>query len=291
MTQTATDTELPSTIQDTVKATALKATYSAMKTRPALMIVTKDIPQGSDRVSIPIWPTLSTFAVTEGSGQLNSGAAATVTFTAPEVVVDNWRGVPVEFTMRGLKQSKVALLKGFATESGKALGQYIDNTVLGLHSSLTTYSDLGTSTAPANDALLRSVKANLDGADIPEESRHWIIHTVANLQLLGDPRFSEAINTGFSKGMQVDAGRTKVAALYGHPVIVTTQVNEASSAKVNMLVHQEAIGLAIQKNFMVHGDTGVAVFRLTEIRIAEVLFGTAVVRAPFGSIFSTQTTV
>jgi hypothetical protein len=289
--ETGTDSELTATIQDTVRATALKAVYDTMKLKPAVMVVSKDIPDGSDRVSIPIWPSLTTYAVTEATGQINSGAAAAVTFSAPEVVVDNWRGVPAEFTMRGLKQSKVDLLKGFATESGRALGEYIDTTVCALESSLTTYSDPGSSATPLSDALLRSVLGSLDNAKIPEENRYWVISTVGNLQLLGDPRFSEAQNTGFSKGLQVNQGRTKVTHLYGVPVIVTTQVAETSSAKRNMLIHQECIGLAIQKNFMVHSDTGIGSFKLTEIRIAEVLFGTDVVRATHGVSFGSSVTV
>ena len=289
--ETATDSELTPTIQDTVRSTALKALYAKSKAMQAVMNVTKDIPDGSDRVSIPIWPSLTTFAVTEGDGSLNSGAAAAITFSAPEVVVNNWRGVPAEFTKRGIKQSKVALMQGFATESGRALAEYIDLTVFALESSLTTYTDAGSSATALNDSLLRSMKGSLDDADVDEDGRHWVIHTVGNNQLLGDPRFSEAQNTGFSRGLQVDQGRTKITHLFGHPVVVSTQVAEVASAKQNMLIHKEAIGLAIQKNFMVHTGTGVANFKLTDIAIAEVLFGTAVVRSPVGVVGSSSITL
>jgi hypothetical protein len=289
--ETGTDVELTVTMQDTVRATALKALYAKSNAMKAVMNVTKDIPDGSDRVSIPIWPSLTTFAITEETGQINSGQGAAITFTAPEVTVNNWRGVPAEFTMRGLKQSKVELLKGFATESGRALAAYIDTTVFALQSSLTSYTDAGSSATPLNDALLRSMKANLDNADVGEENRSWVIHTVGNLQLLGDPRFSEAQNTGFSKGLQVDQGRTKVTFLYGHPVVVSTTVAEASSAKKNLLIHEECIGLAVQKNFKIHESSGLPNFKLTEIRVAEVLFGTAVVRATHGVVGSSSTTV
>ncbi len=272
-----TTTQLSGVIGDFVRLRALKALYARAVTVKRLLNVSADVKKRFDRVSIPIMPSLSTNAVGTGGSVTNQQ----VSLSAQEVVVDDWREITVDIDDQANIQSGVANLEeAFADEFGRRMGQYVDLTVLAEHSNITTNTAVGDSANPdpLNDAMLRKAKLTLDRLDVDEDMRTFFLHWDAHNQLLALPRFTEAQETGFARGVQVSDGMVKGA--YGIPVIPSSQVAESTS-KRNLLVQRDCLGVAIQKNFKV--ERLARVQKSTPIS-GDILWGVDVVRNNHGVV-------
>jgi len=124
----------------------------------------------------------------------------------------------------------------------------------------------------------------LDKAKVPKTDRMWFICPDAEQDLLAQARFTEAQNTGFARGLQVEKGR--ISSLYGDPVYVTNQIasvagSVAGTVRKNMLVHKQALGIATQRNFKI---VPLAKVQLSEAITGHILYGVKVVRSNHGVV-------
>jgi hypothetical protein len=269
--------QLTAAIPDIVRETALQARYAKAKIMKKVLTTDADVAKKGDRVSLPLMPSLSVNDV----GSSGSVTRQQLSVTAPEVVVDKWKECTVDIADIAAKQSAIAVLKEFSGAMGAALGAQQDSDLGALYSTLTGNSAVGSSTSPTpmDDSMLRLARQFVDDKDIPEEDRVWVLSPSAHNDLLALARFTEAQNTGFSRGVQIEGGR--VSRLYGDEVVVTTKVATTGSARANLYIHKEALGMATQKNFAI---TPLAKVQLSEAVTGSVLYGVKVVRSDHGVV-------
>ena len=269
--------QLTATVPDIIRETALKARYAVAKIMKKVLTVDADVAKKGDRVSLPLMPSLSVNDV--GSG--GSVTRQQLSITAPEVVVDKHKEATVDVEDIAVRQSAVAILKEFSGAMGTALGAQQDSDLGALYSTLTGQTAVGSATTPEpmNDDMIRLARQYMDDDDIPENDRVWVLSPSAHNDLLALARFTEAQNTGFSRGVQIEGGR--ISKLYGDDVVVTTKVATTGSARANMYIHKEALGMATQKNFTI---THLAKVQLSEAVTGSVLYGVKVVRSDHGVV-------
>lgn len=269
--------QLAGSIPDVVRAVALKARYAKAIIQKQVMSVDADLARKGDRVSLSVMPTLSVNNVGTG-GSVTRQQLST---TAVEVVVDKWKECTVDVDDQAIRQTALAIIKEFSAGMGEALAQQQDLDLGALYSSLTGLTAVGDSTNPTtlDDDMIRLARTRMDNADIPEDGRFWILSRAGHNDLLGLARFTEAQNTGFARGVQIENGR--ISKLYGDPVYVTTQVATTGSAKANMYLHKEGLGVGTQRNFKI---TPLAKVQLSEAISADLLYGVKVVRSNHGVV-------
>lgn len=269
--------QLTATVPDIVRETALKARYAAAKIMKKVLTVDADVAKKGDRVSLPLMPSLSVNNV--GSG--GSVTRQQLSITAPEVVVDKHKEATIDVEDIAVRQSAISILKEFSGAMGAALGAQQDSDLGALYATLTGQGAVGDATTPTpmDDDMIRLARQFMDDDDIPESDRCWVLSPSAHNDLLALARFTEAQNTGFSKGVQIEGGR--VSKLYGDDVIVTTKVATTGSARANLYIHKEALGMATQKNFTI---THLAKVQLSEAITGSVLYGVKVVRSDHGVV-------
>ena len=225
----------------------LKARYAASKVwKNALNGIEGDdfikgqIKVQGDRVTFQIFPTLN---VTDISTTDGSYTSQEITLTSATITINKWKSVAIDVVDIVDSQSVVSMDEQFADASGKALSQKQDDDVLALVASLTTNTTDDAN--PFSDAKVLLAQRQLDDLEIPKDDRHWVLSPIAHADLLLNPRFTEAANTGFAKGVQVGDGR--ITGLYGTPVDVSTRVTTTSGKRDNVLFHREAFGIAMQR--------------------------------------------
>ena len=271
-------TELASTAPDIVRATVLMARYARAKVAQKVLNATADVKGPGDRVSITVMPAFTVQSVTNASGAVATKESSTV--TSVEVIVNLWKYVRWDVVDLSQLQSAIDPYRAWLEGAGGALGEDQDANLLGEQSNLTSYTDPGGS-VPLDDKIIRKGRLLLDRANIPEEDRFFVLHPDGESDLLALPRFTEAQNTGFGRGVQVSNGH--ISGLYGHPVVVTSLVKETSSLKRNVLLHKEALAIATQKNFTI---VPLAKIQLSKDTVAHILYGVKTVRASHGVVLS-----
>lgn len=228
---------------------ALKARYAAAKVwKHCLNGVEGDdfikgkISQAGDRVTFQIFPKLATSDISTTDGSFTNTEVVVVPVT---ITINKWKNVSADLVDIVDAQSVVQWETEFSDGFGKAISEKQDDDVLALVASLTTNAILDN--GPFSDSKVLLAQRYLDDLEVPKDERTWVLAPVAHADLLVIPKFTEAANTGFSKGVQVADGR--VAALYGTPVEVSTRVTTTGSARDNVLFHKEAFGVVMQKDF------------------------------------------
>lgn len=268
---------LPSGLrQDVVDKQMLVALYAEPTLINRVLNKTADVKRG-ERVSIGIIPTLTVASVSQSDGTYSPAA---VTPTATEVIVDQHGVVVYKVLDFSLLTSVIDLEEQIGNEFGRALAEAIDAHVYDQDSSIT--QSVGSSTSPAamSDALARAAIRTLDKLNVPRRDRTFALSVDAESDLLGDARFTEAQNTGFARGLQIDGGR--IAKLYGVEVITSTNVNEDDVANTNLLLQKNAIGVVIPQKIRMHEGDGLSADSLLKIIAGDAVYGADVVRANHG---------
>lgn len=232
-----------------LRTKALQARYAASKVwKHCLNGVEGDpfikgkISQAGDRVVFQIFPKLATTDISTTDGSFTN---TQIVVTPVTITINKWKNVSADLVDIVEAQSVVQWETQFADGFGNAISEKQDDDVLALVASLTTNTvgDAG----PFSDAKVLLAQRTLDDLEVPHDNRTWVLSPVAHADLLIVPKFTEAANTGFSKGVAVDDGR--VASLYGTPVEVSSRVTTTGGLRDNVLFHEEAFGVVMQKDF------------------------------------------
>lgn len=233
-----------------LRAKALKARYADSKVWKHCLngvegdeLVKGKIKQVGDRVTLQIFPALTTSDISTTDGSFTNTEIVVV---PKSIIVNKWKNVSADLVDITDAQSVVQWETEFAEGFGKAISQKQDDDILALVASLTTNitGDVGN---PFSDPVVLSSQRKLDDLEVPKENRVWILSPVGHADLLTIDKFVLANTTGFSKGVQVGDGR--VVGLYGTPVEVSSRVTTTSSGRDNVLFHQDAFGVVMQRDF------------------------------------------
>lgn len=240
---------ISSSVPAWLRARALKARYAASKVWVKCLNgvegdahVQGQIKTSGDRVTFQIFPTLVTNDISTTDG---SYTATEIVPTQATITINKWKSVAADIVDIVAAQSVLDFDAEFAEAFGKAIGVKQDDDVLALVAALTT--NISGDANAFSDAKVLLAQRQLDDLEVPKEDRTWVLAPIAHTDLLPNPRFTEAAATGFSKGVQVDQGR--IVGLYGTPVVVTTRVTTTAGKRDNVLFHQEAFGVVMQREF------------------------------------------
>jgi hypothetical protein len=243
---TGVSTSLPAWL----RTRSLKARYAAAKVWKHCLngvegdeLVKGKINQAGDRVTLQIFPALSTSDISTTDGSFTNTEVVVV---PKSIIINKWKNVSADLVDIVDTQSVVQWETEFAEGFGKAIAQKQDDDVLALVGSLTT-NITGSAGAAFTDPVILTSQRKLDDLEVPKEDRTWVLSPVAHSDILGIDKFVLANTTGFGKGLQVEGGR--VVGLYGTPVEVSSRVTTTSGGRDNVLFHKEAFGVVMQKDF------------------------------------------
>lgn len=208
-----------------------------------------------DVLHIPVMTTLSATDVdVTVTAAIPADVSTTFTTTTETLTIDKWKKVVIQIDDSTKKQTQIpALLESRQKSASYAIEKTIDTDVNGLFSGL--YSSLGTYGSDGQtftDDILIALMEVLDEADVPREQR----------SLVGDPsmladcyKIDKFMNFDYAKTLMGGMGgfRGTVVA-YNLPVYVTNNLTAATTGAYGVLIHKEAIGLAIQMPLDVEKD-------------------------------------
>lgn len=231
---------------------------------------------------IPVMTSLSAAAVnlTEDWGTTRQANMNTTQFTTAETItVDQWWECPLIIDDGSLLQTQIPnLLEKGAKRAGYEIAKKIDTEVNTQFKSLTgTWQ--GTDGQTFADDLLIALMEGLDEADVPRSERSLVIDP----SVLADMyRIDKFVHKDYNQTLTGEIGRTP----YGDTILMTNNLEGASTGNYGALLHREAIGAVIQM------PPKVVRYRWEPMHSwvvnVSAIYGADVVRATFGVEFYTR---
>ena len=165
---------------------------------------------------------------------------------------------------------------GRGVQGGSGNNQYNAGEIGG--DGTTTYSHSGNNESALTDAGLRTAIQVLDDADVPDSERSFVVPPSTRNTMIGLSRFTEQAFTGDGAGSNtIRTGR--IGNVYGVEVYVSSNADTtggSASARVALLLHKSALGLAMQQN--VRTQTQYKQEYLSDLMTADVIYGVAELR-------------
>jgi len=169
------------------------------------------------------------------------------------------------------KQALSSLRRFYTDDAGYALATQVDADLFGLVPALNGGTQLGgdggSSAADMTDAGIRKFMLVLDNNDVPMTGRSLVIPPVAKSDLLGIARFTEQAFVG--SGDAIKTGM--IGNVYGVEVFVSSACPTASSNRVAVMLHKDALVLAEQQS--VRSQTQYQQQYLGDLFTADTIYG------------------
>lgn len=263
-----TNTELSARIPETWPSLLVAAVYDEDALIGRVLNAAANVSGPYDIIHIATEPTLSAQAV---------GADGTVTNSAQTVgdvslTVDKHYAVLDEWLSKTREQSIGDWFAAWPKAAGRALRQQIDADLCALRSDVTT-NVVGDGTGHAGeDELLAAMGKLMQGA-LPVASAPgeftWAFDP-DEYQFLKKQGFLDYRRTGAPGG---GAETSKLADMWGIPVVFNRQVVTSGGINYNMLFHKSAFAAAMQRNLTFRMAEGTAAKKLTTVVISDILYG------------------
>lgn len=242
VTITVADASLP----EVSEKQALRALYATRVVTRSDVLMLKNVEgKPGDLIDFTEMGALTVAAI----GTDGSVANTAQTQTRRQLALNSFRSTAITVPVQVEAQSILDFGDEFAVAAGGALGADMDNLVMSDYASITTNSEGSTTTPGAmTDALLRASLLDLDALNVAQEMRSFLFHQKAKWELLADPNFKLAYATGASKGAQTTGD---LPDLYGIKYRLTSKTATLSGVYKNILLQQEALAFALQKNLTI----------------------------------------
>lgn len=186
------------------------------------------------------------------------------------------------------KQALSSLRRFYTEDAGYALATQVDTDLFALVSALNGGTQLGgdggSSTADITDAGIRKFMLVLDNNDVPMTDRSLVIPPVAKSDMLGIARFTEQAFIG--SGSAIKTGM--MGNVYGVEVFVSSACPTASTNRVGVMLHKDALVLAEQQG--VRSQTQYQQQYLGDLFTADTIYGVKELRDNAGISFICPTT-
>ena len=181
------------------------------------------------------------------------------------------------------KQALSSLRRFYTEDAGYALATQVDTDLFALVSALNGGTQLGgdggSSTADITDAGIRKFMLVLDNNDVPMTDRSLVIPPVAKSDMLGIARFTEQAFIG--SGSAIKTGM--MGNVYGVEVFVSSACPTASTNRVGVMLHKDALVLAEQQG--VRSQTQYQQQYLGDLFTADTIYGVKELRDNAGISF------
>ena len=186
------------------------------------------------------------------------------------------------------KQALSSLRRFYTEDAGYALATQVDTDLFALVSALNGGTQLGgdggSSSADITDAGIRKFMLTLDNNDVPMTDRSLVIPPVAKSDMLGIARFTEQAFIG--SGSAIKTGM--MGNVYGVEVFVSSACPTASTNRVGVMLHKDALVLAEQQG--VRSQTQYQQQYLGDLFTADTIYGVKELRDNAGISFLCPTT-
>jgi len=241
-----------------------------------------------DVAHIPVMTTLSANVVdpTQTAAINSTNVQTTFTTTAETLTIDKWYEVPIQIDDSTKKQTQIAqLLESRVQSASYAIEKTIDTDINGMFSGL--YTALGVYGADGQtftDDILIAMMEVLDEADVPRENR----------SLIGDPsvladcyKIDKFMNYDYtSRPLGGQGGYSGTIIAYNLPLLITNNLSYTTTGGYGVLIHKEAIGLAIQSPLDIERDRVASA--ASDLIYVRCLWGADELRDTFGYCFYTR---
>lgn len=206
---------------------------------------------------------IPTFLARPTPTQLNTGADApwggsaeasppAVSFSVPSIasvtlVLDQWWYYAFQRTIYAdaINNNYLDWDNIFRQGGMDALAVKIDGTLTALFSGLSTFTH-GTDGAALAITDFVASKKDLDGLDVPEGDRTWVLSTGAYADATQLEAISNMLYVGQNNTPVVSGKITR--EVWGSPVVSTTNLGAGATGKVGSYFHRQAFGLAMRKD-------------------------------------------
>lgn len=160
------------------------------------------------------------------------------------LVIDQYKGVPVELQDMLLKQSTYELRAPFTKKIGEALAVAVDTYILGRALAGVASGNKMTAVAKLTKQVLIDAHAILDMKNVPTDGRALVINGVGKADLRADVDMTWAERQGSGD----ISGAGYAGTIYDTPVYVTNAVQKIDT-NANwgfVLLHRDALTMAVQ---------------------------------------------
>jgi hypothetical protein len=263
----------------------LKARYAAAKLMPTVLNKSDRVKESGNTIVIDIEPKYTAGIVTAATG------AFTALNTAPtqvNIVVDTWQYVAVKITTQAQAQSYWDPLSRIADNGGAALGEQNDQALGNLYSSVASGNNIGKEGNPekwspemATTGMLKLIEAN-----VPADNLFFWLPPVALLKgWYAQDSLTAAHSTGLNKNLLITGEPTPIL---GVPVKWSMNLARANSNRTwkGMLVHREAMAIAMQLNAKFERASLLPTGVFGEIGAVQSLYGVKVLRSDHFAVFN-----
>lgn len=198
-----------------------------------------DMAQAGDILHIPFVSNMTGGDISTSTGLLDSEAATEVKV---DLTINKWKGVVIKVLDIVLAQNKYDFRRLYSDRMGYRLGQLVDTDLATLGASLS--QTVGTFNTDPTDANFRRAVQYLDDANAPFSDRAFFFKPAVKNVILGMDKFVR--NDSIGSGQSIRNGQIPVD-IYGAMAHVSSNVYKTGSNTSNMLIHKDALCMAMQK--------------------------------------------
>lgn len=189
--------------------------------------------------------------------------------------------------------TKYALNEKYAREAKNVLTVALEDSLLGLWSSLST-NTVGDTATVLSDAEIVQAIAALDSLDYDMDATAFFFHpfvywrqvsTIAKYYTWNTSQLPIIRDGNFGS---MDKSRGLRGQVYGQPIYVTSRVVKGLSTYRNLFAHPSAFGFAIQSGISV--DAQYLLQNLGMLTVVDMIYGVAVLREPAAVLINANDT-
>ncbi len=229
-------------------------------------------------VYIPVFSEVTDAEVTPGTVPTAVNTAGTPT----SITVDKWRVAAVEISDMAQIEDIVGYLSKAAESCAYRIVKRVDTALGALFSTLSSSSCYGSDGQTMTGDIILAIKEGLDEADIPREDRCMIGDPSMEVDMLKIDKF---VRSDYVREGAIPSGQ--IGRIYGMPVKITNNLTgTGTSGNYGVMMHRDALGLAIQEN--PRSQTVAMPGQFRTLVMVDVIYGVAKIRDTFGKSFYTR---
>ena len=253
------------TMSNLVVAESVNSTYTNQLTKGSV-------------INLPVLSEVTDSEVTPGTVPTPVDAAG----SAVSLTVNKWREASVEISEMADIQDGASYLSNAASSAGYRIAKRIDTDLGALFSTLASSSVQGSDGQTLSDNIILAVMEVLDEADVPDDgTRSLIADPSARVDMLKIDKF---VRNDYVRNPVVATGQ--IGEIYNMPVKITNNLTAATTGNYGVIMHRDALGLAMQKTPRTRVIPIPQEFRT--LVIVDAIYGVGEIRDTFGKAFYTR---
>lgn len=230
-------------------------------------------------------PKISNLSANDKTANTN---VTTQSIVESEVVItiDKWKETSFMIEDIVKVQAQYNLMSEYTSKAGEAIARVIDTDLMNLYTTFTN-ADVGSYGVDIGDATIVAAIQALDLANAPIQDRAFIVYPTQKSAIMKLDKFVAATFLGeYNQKTPVQVGpnsRYLWGDIYGIPFYYTLQVPQTAGTTTqthNMLIHKEALALALQAAPRVQSQY--QQLSLAWLLTVDTLYGVHSLRTDFG---------